>query len=98
MAHASPALVWKAFAVPRAGHTCAEFEDAFAGDPHSRRFAVADGASESAFAAAWARLLVENFLQKPGPWSGWLPAARQRWQEQCQSDNMPWYLEEKFAD
>jgi hypothetical protein len=98
MAHPSPAFVWKAFAVPKAGHTRAEFEDAFAGDPQTGRFAVADGASESAFAATWANLLVEHYVQHPGPWSGWLPAARARWLEQCHSADMPWYLEDKFTD
>jgi Protein phosphatase 2C len=96
MTNACPSLVCKAFAVPKAGHRREEYEDAFAADPETGRFAVADGAAESAFAATWANLLVGHYVQQPGPWSQWLPVARQRWQQQCARADMPWYLEEKF--
>ena len=52
--------------LPKHGHTAEEYEDATAepvaaGDG-TVRVAVADGATESAFAGAWARTLVEEFL------------------------------------
>lgn len=52
--------------LPKHGHTAEEYEDATA--PPSRapdgtvRAALADGATESAFAGAWARTLVEEFI------------------------------------
>jgi serine/threonine protein phosphatase PrpC len=98
MSHARLSLVWRAFAVPKAGNSPDEFEDAFAADPHSGRFAVADGASESAGAGTWARLLVESCVQRPGRWPNWLPSARRRWQELCQGPDLPWYLEQKIAE
>jgi hypothetical protein len=89
---------WRAFHLPREGHTPTEYEDAFAGDPARGRFAVADGASESAFAGDWARLLVQAYVRRPGPWSAWLPAVRRRWHRQGQKRELPWYAEAKFQE
>ncbi len=54
--------------LPKAGSSTREYEDAFAPararPPHSvtcKRFAVADGASESLLAGRWAKLLVRTF-------------------------------------
>src|SRR5205814_9053435 len=60
------ALTWRSFHVPKQGHTAAEYEDGWAAAPESGRFAIADGASESAFAGAWARTLVDAAVQMPG--------------------------------
>ncbi len=98
MSAALPSLVWRAFAAPKAGNAPTEFEDAFAGDPEFGRFAVADGATESVFAGTWAKLLADGCVSQRGPWSGWLPTARRQWAEQCQREDMPWYLEEKYAE
>lgn len=53
--------------VPKAGHTAEEYEDAAAGPAAvadgTVRAAVADGATESAFAGLWARTLVEGFVE-----------------------------------
>jgi hypothetical protein len=98
MPDAASNLLWHGFAVQKAGNGRAEYEDAFAGDAQTGRFAVADGASESAFAATWAELLVEHFVRQRGAWSAWLPSARRRWQEQCERPDVPWYLEEKIAE
>jgi hypothetical protein len=91
-------LAWQSFHVPKAGNTLDEYEDAFAGDPQQGRFAIADGASESAFADAWAQIVVKAFVQTPGRWSRWLDAARQRWRAQVQERELPWYAEAKFED
>lgn len=91
-------LAWRTFHAPKAGHTLAEYEDAFAGDPKQGRFAIADGASESSFADAWAQLLVKAYVQTPGPWSGWLAEARRHWRLQVQERDMPWYAETKFQE
>jgi hypothetical protein len=91
-------MAWRTFHMSKAGHTVDEYEDAFAGDPEQGRFAIADGASESAFADAWARILVKAYVETPGPWSGWLDAARERWRVQVEGRDLPWYAETKFEE
>jgi hypothetical protein len=91
-------MAWRTFHMSKAGHRVDEYEDAFAGDPEQGRFAIADGASESAFADAWARILVKAYVETPGPWSGWLDAARERWRVQVEGRELPWYAETKFAE
>jgi hypothetical protein len=88
----------RAFRLPKRGHTAQEYEDACAAADRRGRFAVADGASESAFAGQWARLLANGFVQAadpPGDWAGWLPSQRQRWQAEVGGGELPWYAEEK---
>lgn len=91
-------FTWKTFRQPKQGHSAKEYEDASAGDPQAGRFAVADGASESAFAGAWARILVNAYVRSSGPWSRWLPAARKRWRTRVQVHDLPWYTETKFKE
>lgn len=91
-----PPLPWQAYRVAKDGNSAAENEDAFAGDPGAGRFAVADGASESAFAPEWAALLATSCVSQAGCWSSWLPDARSRWLEGLRDVELPWYLEEKF--
>lgn len=90
-------LAWRTFHTPKAGHTLSEYEDSFAGDPERGRFAIADGASESAFADAWAQILVKAFVGTPGPWT-WLAEAREHWCLQVQARELPWYAETKFQE
>ena len=91
-------LACRTYRTPKAGHTAEEYEDAFAAAPERGRFAIADGASESALAGAWARLLGNAFVQTPGPWSGWLSDARKRWDVEVQKRELPWYAETKFQE
>jgi serine/threonine protein phosphatase PrpC len=91
-------LTWRTFHAPKAGHGPDEYEDAFAGDLHEGRFAIADGASESAFADVWAKLVVNAYVNSPGPWSAWLTAAREQWCVQVQERELPWYAEAKFQE
>jgi hypothetical protein len=91
-------LRWRGFSLPKRGNAPEECEDAFAGDPAAGRFAVADGASESAFAGAWARVLVEACVATPERWSSWLQSAQARWQAQFEHQDMPWFVEGKFAE
>jgi hypothetical protein len=90
-------LRWRALRLPKLGHTDEEYEDAWAADPASGRFAVADGASESSFAALWARLLTEGFLaaRRPRDLAGWLDEARQGWSAAVMGLELPWYAEIK---
>ncbi|HTU90481.1 MAG TPA: protein phosphatase 2C domain-containing protein [Gemmataceae bacterium] len=93
-----PCLRWHAFHTHKRGNAPDEYEDAFACDPAAARFAVADGASESSFAAAWAKLLAEGFVAANGqPWRrlDWLAPLRQRWAGEVDPRPLPWYAEEK---
>jgi hypothetical protein len=62
------------------------------------RFAVADGASESSFAGAWARLLVETFVRGPVRWPAWLTPLQERWAATVVTAPLPWYAEAKFEE
>ena len=92
----APPLHWRAFLVPKDGHTADECEDAVAGDPAAGRFAVADGASESFAAGEWARLLVAAFVAG-GPAGDWLAAPRADWRQAVAGQGMSWYAEEKLT-
>jgi hypothetical protein len=91
---------WRAWRLPKRGHTAEECEDAFAADPATGRFAVADGASESAFAGLWARLLADGFLaaRRPRDLAGWLGEARRQWSAAVMGLELPWYGELKRAE
>ncbi|MCC6416699.1 MAG: protein phosphatase 2C domain-containing protein [Gemmataceae bacterium] len=100
MSQAAPPLFCQTLAVPKAGHRVEEYEDAAAGDVRRGRFAVADGATESSFAALWAQLLGAEFVAAPAdgfaPWSDWLPPLRRRWTDQVGARALPWYAEMKL--
>jgi hypothetical protein len=96
--------------LPKAGNREDEYEDACWPD-HALtttqpvvRCAVADGATESAFAGRWARQLAAAYGATAGGESreeagaDWLPALAQeqaRWQAQVAAKTLPWYAEEK---
>jgi hypothetical protein len=91
-------LTATAFAVPKAGNRPDEYEDAAACDVTAGRFAVADGATESSFAAEWAGLLAAAYVDRPvepGSWADWLAGPRARWEERVGVLELPWYAEEK---
>jgi hypothetical protein len=100
MHHADPPHRWCAPRLPKNGNTAEEYEDAWAADPVAGRFAVADGASESAFAGLWARLLTEGFIaaRRPRDFTGWLDGPRRRWAAEVMEPELPWYGEMKRAE
>jgi hypothetical protein len=86
------------FRLAKDGSTRAEYEDAIAWSRRRRRFAVADGASASAFARRWAQLLVRAYV------AGALAAEtieadlaplQQRWSTEVEQRNLPWYAVEQ---
>jgi hypothetical protein len=91
------ALSWQVLRQPKHGHSVEEYEDAWAADESSGRFAVADGASESAFAALWARLLTEEFVaaSPSSDSSEWLNRSRDRWLADVMTLDLAWYAEMK---
>jgi hypothetical protein len=94
----------RAFSYPKGGAGFEEYEDAIAwsrgarGRRTPRRYAVADGASESSFARLWAQLLTEAYahgMLAPGTLRDDLARLAQRWQAYVNLRPLPWYGAEK---
>lgn len=96
----------QAFWLPKDGSSESEYEDAFFPRHIKRRkgqrlrFAVADGATETSFSGAWARLLVSAFVRRT---IGFDFAAEEikplqtKWGKLVHGKSLPWYAEEKLA-
>src|SRR5580693_7202489 len=94
----SPIDFWEAIWLPKRGNQAEEYEDAFAGDGETGRFAVADGASETSFAASWARLLVTGYVRtmpESNPGESWLRELQEQWAAEVDAKPLPWYAEIK---
>ncbi len=90
------------FGVPKLGNTEEEYEDASAYSLAARRFAIADGATESSFADRWAQSLVRHYTTSPPltppasvPLPEWLVPLQQTWHASIRWDRLPWFAEEK---
>ncbi len=86
------------FRLPKAGSTRAEYEDAVAWSRRRGRFAVADGASASAFARLWAQLLVQAYVGgrlSPCAIENDLAPVQARWSGLIGRRNLPWYAVEQ---
>ena len=90
------------FRVPKSEHGLDECQDAAAIDVPRGRFAVADGASESAQSGLWARLLVDAFVRGDGgPWPGWIAPLQKVWADSVRvsdGETLPWFLEGRYRD
>lgn len=97
-------LLWEV----KEGHRLEEYEDAAAvgseGTPLLRA-AVADGATESAFAGSWANHLVRGFADEGTVDLRTFRDRLARWQEHCRKaidsrieDDLPWYAEAKARE
>lgn len=95
---------FRGFWLPRRGNSPEEYEDAFADNVPAGRYALADGASESPFAAEWAKLLVEDFVagfvedtdRDPGDWTESLDVLQERLDVDLRSRQLPWFAQEKL--
>jgi hypothetical protein len=92
------ALEYRSYCLSKGAGGSHAYEDALAADPDAGRFAVADGATGSAFADTWAQLLVQRFAASAeadlAPWDpSWIGAARDSWQEEVR-----WQLTMEFGD
>jgi hypothetical protein len=102
MSSPGPAIRCRSFRVPRRGHGVEECEDACAAEVTRGRFAVADGAAESAFSGLWARLLVDEFVHGPQEaiWPDWIVPLQKRWADSVRlpadAGPLPWYLEDRY--
>ena len=100
-----PTVHSRTLAVPKAGAEADEYEDA----AHTRadggpvRAAVADGATESIFAADWARILVQAVTRgpiTPAALREGIPDWRRAWaaRRDEQAATAPWYVQAKADD
>jgi hypothetical protein len=86
---------------PKAGNAAHEYEDAYAVEAASLRFAVADGASETSFAKQWAELLVDRFVHEPPAPANlreWVAPMQAVWAGANQPKATAWYAEEKARE
>lgn len=91
--------------MPKAGNTKAEYEDAF-WPRHSvegiseRRFAVADGATETSFSGVWAKQLVraygQGLMDSEPQFLQCLSKLQQQWSKIVHRKPLRWYAEEKL--
>lgn len=95
------------FARPKGGHSEAEYEDAGAYSEEGRwplHVAVADGATESAFARVWAELLVERYVSAEiaaaDGFCEQLMVWRKQWAGQAaqRQAGLPWYAAAKAEE
>ena len=96
------------FSAPKSGHTAEEYEDAAAGPAAApdgtTRLAIADGATESAFAGLWARTLVEAFVAPesavPETFAEFLHRARRAFGEAVaeRESGLAWYASAKAEE
>jgi len=87
-----------AFRTPKAGCSHAEYEDATAWSSRKRRFAVADGASASAFARLWAQLLVRAYVAgnlRAESLEGDLAPTQSEWASHVDHRPLAWYAQEQ---
>ena len=96
---------YRVFWDTKVGNTTVEYEDAFWSDvedqPRSeKRYAVADGATESSYSRHWAQLLVDAYgagATAPTKLVRRLPALQVAWREEHQRPDLPWFAAEKLA-
>jgi hypothetical protein len=94
----------EALAMPKAGNSNSEYEDAFwprrpVDGKMCSRFAVADGATETSFSGVWAKQLVRAYCAgffDELPESEWLSRLRRKWWSIVRSKPLPWYAEQKI--
>lgn len=97
-------VIAKALWLQKAGNRLEEYEDAFCpeeSDTHADTFyaAVADGATETSFAAEWAKLLVRSYCDgrfAVSDLENALPKIQRWWSRSVNTLPLAWYAEEKL--
>lgn len=100
-------ITHRAFWMPKRGQAEIDYEDAYAVSAHGMlpsHAAVADGATESAFARLWARTLVKGVVDEavtdPETLTDKLPLWQAVWIETVEqrTRRLPWYAEQKAEE
>lgn len=94
----------KSYSVCKLGNLVAENEDAFIhtlpNDEGILRLAISDGATESSFSKEWAQMLVLFFVfadfKNETFFSDIFPILRTKWLEKVNTNELPWYAQEKL--
>ena len=77
-------------------------QDAAQASTKNRRFAVADGVSQTAFPGDWARLLVKQFttapLESPGAVEDWTEPIQRLWRQKQDSKYLPWNVRIRLSE
>lgn len=98
-------VIAEPFWIQKSGCSEAEFEDAFCprnivDGADERRFAVADGATETSFSSVWAKQLARSYCQGDmdslAQIKSRLPALQENWSRIVRRRPLPWYAEEKL--
>jgi hypothetical protein len=87
-----------------------EYEDSFSYNIERRKFAIADGVSETCFSKLWSNILTESFVNSDyslfshGPLTSnsvntlllsFLQYSQKEWSKKINWKNLPWYVERK---
>jgi hypothetical protein len=90
------------FGVSKLGNSAEEYEDAVSSSSEGRRFAIADGATQTSFADRWSQIVSLEFIMnppgnEPSPlrWTNWLQPLQDAWSSGIPWDTLPWFATEK---
>ena len=90
------------FSMTKLGNSVEEYEDAVACSSEGRRFAIADGATQTSFADRWSQILSLEFIMNPPKdqpppqrWMNWLQPLQEAWSSGIPWDTLPWFAMEK---
>lgn len=94
------------FGIPKLGNRAEEYEDATASTSEGRRFAIADGATQTSFADRWSQILTLEYIlnppaESPTPlerWGPWLEPLQEAWSAGINWDDLPWFAVEKARE
>lgn len=93
------------FGVSKLGNSIEEYEDAVSSSSEGRRFAIADGATQTSFADRWSQILSLEFIMNPPGneplperWANWLEPLQEAWSSGIPWDTLPWFATEKARD
>ena len=103
MTHMEWNLTVQSVLLPKAGLRPSECEDAIGIRKDSRRFCVADGATEAFDSRRWARLLTKHWVAKQNlltreELGGWAQVLGEKFERRWAKKSLPWYAEEKARD
>ena len=90
------------FGVAKLGNSAEEYEDAIGSSSEGRRFAIADGATQTSFADRWSQILALEFIMdppadepQPARLTNWLQPLQEAWAAGIPWDKLPWFATEK---
>lgn len=90
------------FGVAKLGNSAEEYEDATGSSSEGRRFAIADGATQTSFADRWSQILALEYIMnppaeepQPARLNNWLEPLQEAWSMGIPWEKLPWFALEK---